>query len=249
MSSSATLASRVSDSWRPPARNCTCVLAKSSKTLSPIRPVPGHGVLLRLREIAARRRRRKGLFQVRRRPDVQVQTLRRAVDPGHVLRTAARRKILQVDDVAHVEEVVGPARAAVGRLQPVDAGLPRPVEEHDGVRRSDLLRHHHFDVHRAAHRRFLVWAQFADVLAAGIEEAVTRDVVQERPSGWRPAERRFRGVDCAFAQDGEHQRGQHHRNVRGFIKSPSEYACSVRSVYGSSRGHLPQLQSVTVRCF
>ena len=135
-------------------------------------------VLLGLRKIAARRRRRERLLEVRRGADVQVQTVRRAVDAGHVLRAAARRKILEVDDVAHVEEVVGPARPAVRRLQPVDAGLPGAVQEHDRIRRSNLLGHHHFDVHGAAHRRFLVRPELADVLAAGVEEPVTRDVVE-----------------------------------------------------------------------
>ena len=115
-SSSATLASRVSVSCRLPARNCTCVLVNLSKILSPMRPVPGHCVvLLRLREVAARRRGREDLLEVVRGADVQVQLSRRAVNARHVLRTAARRKVLQVDDVAHVEEVVGPARPAVVR--------------------------------------------------------------------------------------------------------------------------------------
>ena len=63
---------------------------------------------------------------------VQVEMARRAVDARHVLRSAARREILQVDHVSHVEEVVGPSWTAVRRLQPVDAGLPGAVEEDDG---------------------------------------------------------------------------------------------------------------------
>ena len=44
-SSNATSARCVSSSWltgTPPPRNCTCVLAKVSKTGSPIMPVPGN---------------------------------------------------------------------------------------------------------------------------------------------------------------------------------------------------------------
>ncbi len=135
-------------------------------------------VLLGLRVIAARGHCRERFFEVLRRADVQVQLTRCTIDPRHVLRASARREILQIDDVAHLEEVVGPARTAVRGLEPVDTGLSGAVQEDNGIWRPDLSRHHHLDIHRPSHGRFLVRPQFADVFAACKEEPVAGDLIE-----------------------------------------------------------------------
>jgi len=52
------------------------------------------------------------------------------------------------------------------------------MDQDDWIRRADLFRHHDLDVHRAAHRRLFVRSQLADILAAGEEEPLTRDVIE-----------------------------------------------------------------------
>ena len=166
-------------------------------------------VLLRLRKIAARRRRGERFLESRRGPDRQIRTFGRAVHTGHVLRSAARRIVLEVHHVAHVEEVVSPARTAIGRLQPVDAGLSRAVQEHDRVGRANLLRDKDFDVHRPAHRRFLLGAELADVLAARVEEALPRNIINS-DRGDAKAGRPFRrGLSV-----GKRRGGENHKHER-----------------------------------
>src|SRR5207249_2970774 len=119
-------------------------------------------------------------------------------------RAATRRVVLEVDDIPHVEEVVGPTGPAVGSLQPVDAGLSRSVEEHDWIRRANLPGHHHFHVHRPAHRRFLAGSQRADVLAAGVEEPVTGNIIQR---------------DC---RDGSRWRGLGYNGLGRYVTADTE---------------------------
>jgi hypothetical protein len=68
---------------------------------------------------------------------------------------------------------MGPAGAAIGRLQPACGGLSDAVKEHDGSRVTHFLRHHHFDVHGAMHG-FL--AGLAHVSTTGVEETSARDI-------------------------------------------------------------------------
>ena len=86
------------------------------------------------------------------------------------------------------------------------------------------LRHHHFDVHGAAHRRFLVGAQLADVLAAGVEEAVTRDVVErDRRDGRRAAvgaPTSARRPPTEAGREHEPALAAPQTDTRGFIASP-----------------------------
>jgi hypothetical protein len=94
-------------------------------------------MLLRIREVAARGGRGEDLLEVVGGADVEIQVLIRPVDARHVLRAAARREILEVDDVAHVEEVVGPAGRPSGVCSQSTPVCPAPWRNTTGY--GDLI--------------------------------------------------------------------------------------------------------------
>jgi len=86
--------------------------------------------------------------------------------------TAAHRLIDHVDDVALLNEILGPALAAVGRAHPVGGGLSSAVDEHQRVGAALLFRRQNLDIDLALHD---VLTGFANIMAADIEEAALGD--------------------------------------------------------------------------
>jgi hypothetical protein len=85
------------------------------------------------------------------------------------------------DDVALLDEVVGPAFAAVGRAHPVGRGLRGAVDEHQRIGPAHLLGRDHLDENLPIHD---VLAGLADIFASDIEVAALGD--------GRLVERRYR---------------------------------------------------------
>ena len=121
--------------WR--RRTAPGVLMKASKIGSPILPAPGHCVWF---IFSGKSPRSRALVQMRsssrpvrmlRLPSIGV--LPSGPGTRHVGRSAARRVVHHVDDVALLDEVIRPAGATVRRLQPVHASLSVAVEDHDRI--------------------------------------------------------------------------------------------------------------------
>src|SRR5262249_36595945 len=100
-------------------------------------------------------------------------------------RAAAHRLVDHVDDVALLDEILGPALAAVRRAHPIGRGLPRTMDKHERVRPTDVLRRHHLHVHLPLHD-LLPW--LTGIGAPDVEIAARADsrlVERRHGKSWR----------------------------------------------------------------
>ena len=152
--------------------NCICALAKLSKTGSPSVPFfglsLGHWVYLFMR----------GKLPRSRTGPVQIAQLIRAVrmpslpsTSRHVRRAAARRVIHHIDRVALLQQIVGPSRAAVGRLAPTAPVWPLPWKNH---RDTDAAPASAPTLRCTSRSPMISLPGIAYILAAGVKEAVAR---------------------------------------------------------------------------
>src|SRR5437867_3559086 len=98
---------------------------------------------------------------------------------------SAHRLIDHVDDVALLDEVVGPALPTVRRSHPVRRRLPGAVDEHQRVRSADVLRRHHLDVGLPMHD---LLARLAGIRAPDVEIAARPDgrlIERRHGKSWR----------------------------------------------------------------
>jgi hypothetical protein len=89
--------------------------------------------------------------------------------PGRVpSRPPAHWLLDHVDDVALLDEEIGPAFAAVRRAHPVGRRLRIAVDQHKRIGSPHILWRHHLDIGLATHD---LLAGFSDIMAADVKEA------------------------------------------------------------------------------